>query len=384
VPAGRQGVAEQLGLAGGLTGYVLAVFAVSRAGFVLLTVLSIRFLHPYGPTASSSFISAWSRWDATYYARLATADSQPSLLYRTAFFPLQPLATRLVLPVVGGNGYVATMVVANVSFLAALLGIAALAHNDYDAGTARRAVLYLTLFPTALFTFAGYAESLFLALAIWCFVAVRHGWWWQAGVLGLLASMTRQMGLFLMLPVAYEYGARGAGWRLRQLRLDALWVMLIPTGLFVFMGWLWITVGDPLAFVHAEKHWSHVLELPWVTLWQALHVLLTSGGDRVFQFRATVDVAAVSLVAVLLVAGIHKMRAGDILYSASVWLLAVAYPVLGWPLQSDARYMLAAFPCLMLLAHAGRTRWLHGVVLVAFGSCLLIMTQYFVRGAVIL
>ena len=60
--------------------------------------------------------------------------------------------------------------------LAALLGIAALAHRDYDAGTARRAVLYLTLFPTAFFTFAGYAESLFLALAVWCFVVVRHGW----------------------------------------------------------------------------------------------------------------------------------------------------------------------------------------------------------------
>ena len=69
-------------------------------------------------------------------------------------------------------------------------------------------MLYLTLFPSAFFLFAGYTEALFLALAIWCVVVARRGGWWQAGVLGLLASLTRQVGLLLIIPYLYEYGVR--------------------------------------------------------------------------------------------------------------------------------------------------------------------------------
>ncbi|HEV7126068.1 MAG TPA: mannosyltransferase family protein [Ktedonobacterales bacterium] len=372
---------ERLGVSWDLARFALLLFTATRLAFVAITLLATRFLRPIGPRATS-FVDAWARFDATYYARLARDGYQPTVLWRTAFFPLQPLATRIVLPLAGGNIYLAGIVVANLSYFAALLGLAALVSHEHDAAVARRAMLYLSLFPTAFFLFAGYAESLFLALAIWCFVALRRGGWWQAAVLGMLAALTRQMGCFLVLPFAYEYLAR-IHWRPRALRVDALWVLLIPTGILLFMGWLAITVGDPLAFVHAEHYWQHTFEPPWLTLWWALRAL-PHAPDTIILLKSLVDLGAVVLFAGLIVLGIRRMRPGDTLFCAAVWLLAVCYPTLGWTLQSDARYMLAAFPCFVLLAREGRRPWLNVLILGFSGLALLVMTQYFVRGAVIL
>jgi hypothetical protein len=376
-------LARRLGLEVTLVRDALIIFALSRLGFILLTfltLLALPVLHHQG--SIPTFTAAWARFDATYYARLARDGYQRQLFYRAAFFPLQPLATRLIIPLTGGNFYLAGMVVSNIAFFFALLGIAALAGEWFDVPTARRTMVYVTLFPTSLFLFAGYAEALFLALATWCVIAAHRGRWWQAGLLGLLATLTRQMGLFLLLPFAFEYTAH-VGWRLRALRPSALWGLLIPLGLVLFMGWLWLTVGDPLAFVHAEKTWSHVFLPPWATLWQALGSLLHIR-ERVFLLRALIDFAAVLLFAVLLVLGARHLRAGNTLYSAAVWLLAVSYPTLGWLLQSDARYMLAAFPGFAVLAWEGRRPWLNALIVAGCGILLALMTHYFVRGEVIL
>lgn len=382
------GVVQRIGVHPALIRYALLLFAITRLGFIATTFVAIRFLHPIGGGAHS-FLDAWARYDATLYARLAQDGYQGSPFYRAAFFPLQPLVTAIVAPLTGGNTYIAGMVVSNVAYFFALLGLGTLALHEgsgaddkQQMATARRAMLYLTVYPLALFLFAGYAESLFLALAIWCVVAIRRGAWWQAGVLGLLAAMTRQMGLFLVLPFAYEYATR-AGWRLRHLRLNAAWVLLIPGGLLLFMGWLWYTVGDPLAFQHAEGQWKHVFTPPWATLAWAWRRLL-SVQDPLFLYKDVIDYAAVLLFAALIVVGARRLRLGDTAYCAAVWLLALSYPTAGWPLQSDARYMLAAFPCFLTLAHLGRRPWLHALIALVFAVLLVVVTQYFVRGALFL
>lgn len=385
-------VARHLDVPPSLVALACWLFVATRLGFILLTLVVLRLLRPIGSPAAN-FVDAWARYDATYYARLAFQGYARDRLYRTAFFPLQPLMTAIFAPLTGGNTYLASIVVANLACLAALVGIGALALDVSRAESpmgkpgqretqARRAMLYLALFPLALFLFAGYAESLFLALAIWCIVALRRGGWWQAGVLGLLAAATRQMGLFLVLPFAAEY-ARQHGWRLRWLRADALWISLIPCGLLLFMGWLWLTVGDPLAFQHAESYWHHAFAPPWRSLFDAL-ATMRSETSPVARYKDALDLAAVILFAVLIVLGARRLPLGLTVYSAAVWLLALSYPVASWPLQSDARYMLAAFPCFLTLARLGRGAWLHVAVLALFTVLLVITTQYFLRGALII
>lgn len=363
-----------------LAGYALGVFCVSRALFIVVTLAATHLLHPIPYSAPvPSFLGAWSRWDAAWYVGIATSGY--ANIQSTAFFPLLPLLMHGVAPLVGGNGYVAGMVVANGSYLVALLGIGVLVPQYYDSATARRTMLYLTFFPTGFFFFAAYTESLFLALTIWCVLALRRGAWWQAGALGLLASLTRQMGVFLVLPFAYSY-LRSIQWQWRKVRWDVLAGGLIPAGLALYMLWLWHAVGDPLAFAHVEQSWQHVALPPWETVRRAV-VALLHNPDPIGVRKGLVDLGAVVLIAALLMRGARQIPLGELAYTIAVWLLVVAYPTTVWWLQSDARYMLAAFPCFIVLAWEGRRPWLHRLVLVVFSGTLLMLLQYFVRGALI-
>jgi len=360
----------------------IALVVVTRILLVIISAVAIR-LRPVGPRAPSLLL-AWARYDATYYARLAHDNYLPQVPWRDAFFPLQPLATRLVTLPFHGAGYTAdyigSIIVANVACVVAFAGIATLAGGSVGW----RAMVLLAASPVAFFLFLGYAESLFLALAIWCIVAIRRHAWWQAAALGMLASLTRQMGVFLVLPFAWEY-LQQAGWRWRGIRMDALWAALIPGGLLLFMGWLWLSVGDPLAFVHAEHYWQHVFTLPWQTLGQSVVQLAHPVADRIVYLAEVVDIVLVVAVAVLLVVGARLLSPGELAYSAAVWLLAVCYPTQGWPLTSDARYMLLAFPVLLVAERVTRGhRFVWWSVILVCAVVQAVLFQYFVRGAPII
>src|SRR5260370_2523378 len=226
-----------------LVGYALGVFLVSRVLFIGVTLTATHLLHPipYGAPVPS-FLAAWSRWDALWYIGIATVGY--ASVQSTAFFPLLPLLMHVVAPLVGGNVYVAGMVVANLASLVALVGLGVLVPQYSDAATARRTMLYLTFFPTGFFFFAAYTESLFLALTIWCVLALRRGAWWQAGALGLVASLTRPMGAFLVLPFAYYY-VRAVQWQWGQVRWSAFANGFIPRVLALFTLLLSRAVGRP-------------------------------------------------------------------------------------------------------------------------------------------
>ena len=374
---------HRLNLHPSLATYALGVFLVSRVAYVIITVVATRFLNtiPHGLPVPS-FLAAWSRWDATHYAYIALNGYTRAGILQSAFFPLMPLLMHLVASVTGGNVYLAGILIANACYLIALFGLGVLVSDYYDHATARRSMLYLTIFPTGFFLFAAYTESLFLALAIWFVIACRRGAWWQAGTLGLLASLTRQMGVFLMLPFAWYY-LQSIEWQWNRVRTSAVAMGLIPAGVGLFMLWLWHAVGDPLAFAHVEPSWTHTLLPPWETLWRAL-VELAHTVDPVGQRKDLVDLGAVLLIPVLIARGARRFPPGELAYAAAVWLLAVSYPTTNWLLQSDARYMMAAFPCFIVLAWEGRRRWLNVLVLVVFGAAQFLLLQYFVRGAVIL
>jgi hypothetical protein len=340
-------------------------------------------LRTLGPRPTS-FFDAWFRYDATFYARLAQAWYQPTVAYRANFFPLQPLLARLTAPLTGGDTVASSLLVANVCCLVAMLGLAALANDLFGERTARHALLFFALYPVALFLFAGYAEAAFLAFATWSVVAMRRGTWWLAGLLGLFAALARNAGVFLIIPFAAEYLARH-GWRMRKVRADALWGLLIPCGLLLFMGMLYVSIGDPLAFLHTQSTtFHHTFSAPPVTVLESFPALFLAP-DRIFLIRDVVDLACVLAFAALIVLGWRRLPLGLTVYSAVVWLLATSVRMPLWPLEAGARYMLAIFPCFLAAALVTeRHPRLRLALLAASGVVLVVLAQFFVRGAVIL
>src|SRR2546430_8563370 len=117
-----------------------------------------------------------------------------------------------------------------VAFLVALAALHRLTVLELGAAAARRTVLLLAFFPTALFFSAAYTEALFLALSVGVFLAAREERWAVAGVLGALGAATRSGGGLLLGPVAVMYFASPEP-RRRPWRGGAPWPLLIPCGL---------------------------------------------------------------------------------------------------------------------------------------------------------
>jgi hypothetical protein len=156
-------------------------------------------------------------WDADWYRRIAEHGYGGIPRNGLRFFPLYPLLGRVVGFVLGGRVDWGLLAIANV--LALVLG--ALVHHLVlvergDRELARRAVWLMALAPPAFVLVMGYSEPLFLCLTVGAFVWMRQGrWWWVAGA-GLLAGLTRPVGILLAVPVfvvaAREvWGHRGAG-----------------------------------------------------------------------------------------------------------------------------------------------------------------------------
>ena len=123
-----------------------------------------------------------------------------------AFFPLYPMAVRVVawLPGVGPLG--AALLVSNAAFLAALILLYGLTRLEFGGSTsmARRSVLFLAVFPTAFFFLAPYTESSFLLLSVAAFWFARRDRWAWAAVMAALAAATRSVGILLAPALAVE------------------------------------------------------------------------------------------------------------------------------------------------------------------------------------
>ncbi|MBN2388970.1 MAG: hypothetical protein JXB85_18285 [Anaerolineales bacterium] len=141
-------------------------------------------------------------------------DEYQSISLAYAFFPFYPWMMWLVswpLKVFGLNPTAtATLAGVVVSALGTLGGMLALydltrEHLDHEGGM--RAVFYLLIFPTGFFLVQVYTEGLFVGLAFGCLAMLRRGgwYWFPAALLGAAATLTRAVGVALIIPMALTW-----------------------------------------------------------------------------------------------------------------------------------------------------------------------------------
>ena len=154
-------------------------------------------------------------WDAAWYRAIAHSGYGGVAKVGLRFFPLFPMLARAVswLPAVSPG--LAVLLVANVSALAVGVLIYDLALSEkHDPALARRAVWIVYLAPTAFVLVMGYAEATFMTAAIVALLALRSRRWLVAAAAGVVAGLTRPVGLLLVVPAVVEvYRARNAASR---------------------------------------------------------------------------------------------------------------------------------------------------------------------------
>jgi hypothetical protein len=365
-------------------GDVLALFAGTRLGFLVLTYLGVVLIHDariFG-TPRVSFplplMDHWFHWDSMWYIQIARhgyAWSGWGTQSPTAHFPLFSLLIRDFSLATFLPDKVVAMLLSNGCFMLALLVLYRLCRREFgDEKLARRTVLYLTIFPTAFFFFAPYSESLFLLLEVAAFDALRRGRWWYAGLWGALAAVTRAPGILLALPFCWEYVAqhrRHAGgappvptpvWRRIAARAGVLGLALIPAALGAYMLALQRITGDPLAFVHHAADWQRAPTWPWQTLADSVAALRAAPPDSFFAAHNMIELTGVALFVVLIVGGLRVLPPSFSLYCAAYLLFVLATPTqTSLPLTSVSRYLVVLFPAFIVLSGAGRRPLIHNL-----------------------
>ena len=208
-------------------------------------------------------MNMFNHWDAPHYVAIAkngyvnTGDAANFIV----FFPLYPILIRLF--TVDFN-YInlSALIVSNVCSLIAFFYLYKIAKLEFNDSVAVKAVLFLSVFPTAYFLSAPYTEGLFFALVIASIYYARLGKWQFAGLISLLAALTRIAGLLLLPVLLVEYFHQ-KGWKPRKTDLSILWIFLALAGFLIYLGINYQVTGSPFTFLTVEAtHWYNRLD-PW-------------------------------------------------------------------------------------------------------------------------
>jgi hypothetical protein len=383
-------------------GFVLLVYATSRlfylvAGTLLAMVVPVARFQRITLDVPSGTMNLWSHWDGEHYAALAASGYlQPPDNASPAFFPLYPLLMRSFAELFGGPLSLGTLSLWGVliSLLAlpfALYFIYKIAEDGWGEQTARITVLTLAFFPTSFFLHSAYTESLFLALSgasLWA-LRVRKDLL-LACALAAFATATRNVGVFLVVPLAYEWFKNSGYYRWR-----GAYLALAPSGLILYAAYLWWRFGDPLLFYTEQRRWGREATDPLNTL---LNALMQGGEDlrRLFAPSLWADPSlgrvadhlagannAYNLLflgfalAVLLV-GLRVLPLDLSAYAFLLILPPAFFGTLQGPLMGLPRYVLVAFPLFIVLGVLleNNRRLLGGWLVLSSGASLVLCALF--------
>ena len=343
-------------------GFVLAAWAGSRAFFFIVGAIGHAYLlqaQPGGsPREPGGILNYWAHWDGGWYSAIATQGyfTPPA----TSFFPLYPILIWLGTHIAGGAAFWG-VVISTLALLGALFFCYRIADELYDARVARATVLVLAFFPSAFFLNAVYTEALFLFLtsgAIWALRCRKS--LLLAAAFAYFAGATRNVGVFLLVPLAYEWIRRR-----REVGSAGLAALVVaPAGLAAYMVYLWKGLGRPLYFADAQRNlWGRTVTDPLKTFHKAWttgvfgaryafhpHTIFGNNGvEPAFKASDTFNLILFGLLVVLLVVGLTRLPLDLWTYSFVVMLAPILTPSPFWALTSFNRYMLAPFPLFIVL-----------------------------------
>ena len=219
--------------------------------------------------------AAFCQWDCNWYVSIAQSGyhvpqgEAGHAFANVAFFPIYPVLLRGIVSMTGLS-YLASGLAAGVFTLWAL------AYLGWRTRDLTRPVPHpwtwlavLLCWPYSLYFTVPYSEGVFAALLSACLLATVTGRFWLAAASSALLSATRPTGLLFAIPIALQLLRRAKSACGGKARAAAP-VLLSPLGAVLFMIYLWVEFGDPMAFMHVQHAWGRTLGNPFSVVSAAL------------------------------------------------------------------------------------------------------------------
>jgi len=287
---------------------------------------------PAPGTLYYAFLGIWERFDTLWYLRIAQAgyDHQRAVI----FYPLYPTVIRLFSW--GMPATAAALLISTVAAFFSLCGLLRLGRDSLSSMGRLRTLLLFCAWPGSFMLFAGYAESLTLALIVWSVVFARGGHWGFATACGFAAGLSRPSGVLVVVPLAVL--------ALRSASLRSTIVLLTPAGLAGYWGWLrW---SGRMSVVESYRHQGVSFAPPWMGVADAVrHISIDHDAFLAIKLGLVVLFAALSLR--------REVRIEDKIFAVAVIVQVFLYT--GHPLFAATRYLLLVYPAFFVLgAYATR------------------------------
>jgi hypothetical protein len=272
----------------------------------------------------------WQRFDTLWYVHIAAHGyDRPDAV---VFFPLYPGLVKgmtLLVPPMS-----AALLTSTIAAFFLFWGLQELLLRECPPNLANQSVLLCAVWPASFIFFAGYPESLLLAVIVWSLCMARRDRWLAAAALGFAAALTKAVGVVVVVPLLIM--------AFRHKTIKAMLVLLVPLGLAGFLGYLQWTGHGALGSSYGQ-YWRTSMAWPWATLWASVNAMA----------RTPDPILGLNLISLLLISGLairSRLRIEYLFYSAAViafFLCKNTTP----PLQSMVRYLLIVFPAFVGCAY---------------------------------
>lgn len=314
------------------------LFALTFLGSIIFTKAANGGIGAITPDKNFDFFASWAQWDGGHFINIARFGYFAPQEY--AFFPLLPGLIRITSIFTNGNFVLAALLITNIAFLGFLYVFYKLVQKKFTKKIAINSIFTLISFPTAFFGVAVYSESVFLLLASLTLLCLENKKLYLAILTCALASATRFVGVFLVIPIIWACINPYLG-RKRSLDLKVFFLPFSISGLLLYSTYLFLKFKDPFYFLTVESVWQRSFTNPILTIYSYL-------ATNIFQkpINDYLDVISTIGFLIALVFGVKKIPKAWWLYS----LLVILTPASSATLTSMPRYVFSAFPVFILIA----------------------------------
>lgn len=361
----------------------VTIFLYALLFRVVVYLISVIFIihENEGIHSFQDFLIGWKRWDASNYLSIAEfgyadslVDGRPLFL---VFFPFYSYLIRF-LHLFVQDYMISALIVSCITYAIASVYFYKLVALDYGCDTAKNAVIMISIFPFSFFFGSMMSESTFFMLSVLVLYYARIHKWHLAGLIGILACMTRMHGILLLVPVMIEwlvyykpiklFKKKKYGYIWKAIVMKAIWIPIMVLGILYYLGVNYAVTKNPFQFTIYQKD-----------NWHQGPCLFTDTLEYVFKnafFNESIGQIQLSIwipEALLFILGITVILYGIRRYRVSYVSYLLVYVLLNYSvtwLLSAGRYMSCA-TAMFLIIGGFMTKHPKGKAVVCFLSIVL-------------